>query len=304
MSTPAERAEAIAALPLVPAGRSGEGRSGFVGAVREMWDRRELVMLLARREVRARYKDSTLGLAWSLFRPLAQLLVYYFAIGKVLGVARDIPNFAIFVFIGLSAWSFYGELMINATRSIVVNGGLVKKVYLPREVFVLASMGAALFNYAVQVVVLLVAMITFQQIPDAGGLGYALGGFAVIAVFGLALGLVLAALNVYYRDIEHFVDVAFIVLFWASPIVYSFAFVNKFLDGSWLETLYVANPVTIAILGLQRGLWKAGDEIPGAAVWPAGLGWWIAGAFVVSLFLLWAAQRVFSRLQGNFAQEV
>lgn len=298
------RIAGIASLPLERVGRPRGFVRGISTASREVWQRRELVLLLSRREVRARYKDSSLGLMWSLARPLAQLAVYYFAIGKVLGVSRSIPQFAIFVFIGLAAWTFYTELIQQATTSITSNGGLVKKVYLPREVFPLASAGSALFTFAVQFVVLLGAMLLMRQLPRPSDLGYAALGFAVIAVLGLAVGLALAALNVYLRDVEHLIEVLFVVMFWASPIVYSFSFVDKALKGSWIETAYLSNPATIAILGLQRGLWTAGNTGATKGVYPENLTLLLVIALVASLVLLVLAQALFARLQGNFAQEV
>jgi ABC-2 type transport system permease protein len=108
---------------------------------------------------------------------------------------------------------------------------------------------------------------------------------------------------VYFRDIQHLVEVGLIVLFWLSPIVYSFSFVDSLLaEIPVLRELYLANPITLGVLGLQRGLWVAGAE--DGANWPPDLGWRILIAFTVSLVVLWLSQRLFARLQGNFAQEL
>ena len=98
----------------------GTGRS-----LGEIWRHRELLGRLVKRELKARYKDSSLGIVWSLFRPLAQLLIYYFAIGQVLGAARSTPDFAIFVFIGLTMWTLFSETVTSGTASVVGNNGLV-----------------------------------------------------------------------------------------------------------------------------------------------------------------------------------
>src|SRR5690606_37946776 len=122
--------------------------------------------------------------------------------------------------------------------------------------------------------------------------------------FALAIALALSALTVYLRDLEHLVEVAITVLFWASPIVYSFSFVSGAIGGSWLEELYLANPVTLAVLGMQKGLWMAGHEQAGVADWPPDLAVRMLIATAIALALVWLAQRLFSRLQGNFAQEL
>jgi ABC-2 type transport system permease protein len=279
----------------------GSGRS-----IAEIWAHRELLWLLVKREIKARYKDSTLGLVWSLARPLIQLLIYYFAIGQILGAARNTPDFAIFVFTGLTTWGLFSEIVSGATGSILGNGGLVKKIYLPREIFPLSTVGGAIFNFLVQLVVLLIAIVVLAHFPIGISLLLAPLSIVMLVIFATAVGLTLSAINVYLRDTQHFVEIALLVLFWASPIVYPFTFVNQQLHGNWLEQLYLANPVTIAIIGMQKALWAGGVEGTGATaqVWPDHLTLRLLIMLVVSAILLWASQRVFSRLQGNFAQEI
>lgn len=297
------RAARISTLPLLDDPRGRGPGSSTVGAVRDIWQHRELLGLLVRRELKARYKDSSLGVVWTLFRPIAQLAIYYFAIGQILGAARMIPSFAIFVFVGLTAWTLFTEILNNGTTSIVTNSGLVKKVYLPREIFPLASTGGALVNFAIQLAILLAATLVIGQFPLSWDVGYALLGFILVLLFATALGLLLSALNVYFRDIQHLVEVVLLVMFWVSPIVYSYQFVADFLGEGLVRELYLANPVTLGVIGMQRGLWTAGSMTDGVA-WPPDLALRMAIALVASLVLLWISERVFTRLQGNFAQEL
>ncbi len=281
--------------------------SGSWSAVAEVWGSRELLGRLVKREVKARYKDSSLGILWSLFRPIVQLLIYYFAIGQVLGAARGTPDFGIFVFVGLTIWALFSEIVGGSTTSILANAGLIKKVYLPREIFPLAAVGSALVNFVIQVIVLSLGVVVLAS-DYPGGLDLLLAPLAVVTVvvFATALGLLLAALNVYLRDIQHFVEVALIILFWASPIVYSFKFVHNVIGGSIWEQIYLANPVTIAIIGFQKAIWAAGSSATGdlAQVWPDDLALRLIITLLLSIVLLWITQRVFARLQGNFAQEL
>jgi ABC-2 type transport system permease protein len=303
-----ERAAHIRSLPMEQVGQ----KSGFVHGTRrslvDVWAHRELLGLLVRRELKARYKDSSLGIVWSLFRPLAQLLIYYFAIGQVLGAARATPDFAIFVFIGLTMWGLFSEIVMGSTTTILANAGLVKKVYLPREIFPLSAIGGALFNFLVQVVVLAIAIVLLATVPFAWNLNLLLAPLAVVTlvVFATAIGLILSAINVYLRDTQHLVEIAIVILFWASPIVYSYTFVHKLLAGNWLEQLYLANPVTITVIAMQKALWAAGETSTGvyAQVWPDHLGIRLIITLIISIVLLWLSQRVFARLQGNFAQEL
>ncbi|KQS58084.1 sugar ABC transporter [Geodermatophilus sp. Leaf369] len=273
---------------------SGTGRS-----LREIAGQRELLGLLVRRELKARYKDSTLGFLWSLLRPLSILLVYYVAIGKFLGAERSIPEFAIYIFTGLMIWQLFAEIVSSSTGSIVSNAGLVRKIYLPREVFPLATVGSALFNFLTQLVILIPAILLAGSIPSGTRLLYVPLSLAVIVVFATAIGMALAAVNVYLRDVQYLVEISLTILFWASPVVYSWALVRDAL-GATAENLYLDNPITLAVLGMQRALWVAGTDQPV----PDGLAGRLGVALLVGLVLLWLAQRLFARLEGNFAQEL
>lgn len=294
-----ERAARLSAVPEVQLGEKAGLLSGTRDAVRDVWDRRELLGRLVSRELKARYKDSSLGFLWSLFKPLSQLLIYYLIIGQVLGASRGIPEFAIFVFSGLTIWSYFLEIVTGGTGSIVANAGLVKKVYLPREIFPLSAVGTSAVNAGIQLIVLCCGIVALRSFPRPEDLLYALLAVALVTVFAFALALLLAATNVYLRDIQHLVEVLTFLAFWASPIVYAYKFVVGVAPRALLE-LYLANPVTLAVLGFQRGMWAAGVDQP----YPAYLGWRMLAALAVSFLLLLGAHRVFVRLEGNFAQEL
>ncbi|UYN85007.1 MAG: ABC transporter permease [Microcella sp.] len=317
MVTPAEaRAARLAETPFqttsaerVPLVR------GFVRTVIDLFHQRELLSLLVRRELKARYKDSSLGFAWSLIKPFTLLLIYFIAIGQFLGAARVIPDFAIFIFAGLTLWGLFSEIIVGGTSSIVTNAGLIKKVYLPREIFPLAASGSAFVNFAIQFGILLGAVVVLGQFPLSWNLLYIPVAVIVASTYAIAIAIILSALNVYLRDIQYLVEVATLVLFWASPIVYSWSFVvatAERLSMPWLEALYLANPVSVTIIAFQRGIWLAGSEervmddgtVVAAQPWPVDLDLRLAIVFGVGLVLLVIAQRVFARMQGNFAQEI
>jgi ABC-2 type transport system permease protein len=300
-----QRARALAETPLRETGpRAGLFR-GTLRSVREIFAHRELLSLLTRRELKARYKDSVLGFFWSLARPLAMLLVYYVAIGKFLGAEQvagrpgGIPEYAIFIFSGLTAWQLFSEIVTLGTGAIVANSGLIKKIYVPREVYPLSVVGSALVNFAFQLVILVAATALLGSFPTGVRWLYFPLAFLVLITFATALALVLSAVNVYLRDIQYLIEIIIMVLFWASPIVYAWSQVEPKFSGA-LQTLYLSNPMTLVALGFQRTFWVAGDP----SLYPAHLGRSLGVAFLVSLVLLWLAQRLFARLQGNFAQEL
>jgi ABC-2 type transport system permease protein len=295
-----QRLARLAEQPLESAGPASGFFKGTAKSLRDLASYRELLSLLVRRELKARYKDSTLGFLWTLIRPLTTLLVYYIAIGKFLGAQRSIPDFAIYIFTGLIAWQLFQEIVSGGTGSIVGNAGLIKKVYLPREVFPLSVVGGALFTLATQFVVLVVALVVSGAVPTGSSLLFAPLGLLVLLVYATALALVLSAVNVYLRDMQYLVEISLTVLFWLSPIVYSWELVQTAIPAGPLQQLYLANPVTAAVLAMQRALWVAGSDKP----FPEDLGLRLVVMLGIGLVLLWGAQRVFARLEANFAQEI
>lgn len=287
----------------------------FLRAIREVFSHRELLGMLVRRQLKARYKDSSLGFLWTLIKPLTLLLIYFIAIGQFLGAARGIPQFAIFIFTGLTIWGLYSEIVASGTSSIIDNAGLVKKVRVPRVLFPLANVGSSLVNFAAQLAILVATLLITRNLPAAGDVWYALAGILIVLVWGVALALVLAAANVYLRDTQYLVEVGLLILLWASPIIYGWSYVvNSLSDKSnaWLQQLYLLNPVTNAVLAFQRGLWRAGSEetrmSTGELVppqpWPDYMPIRLLIVFIAGLLVLVWFHRVFERLQGNFAQEI
>lgn len=304
--TAQDRFDALERQELRPVGASGGKVLPLGRTLRDILANREMLSLLVRRDLKSRYKDSALGFVWTLARPLTQLAIYYFILGAVLGAARNVPQFAIYVFAGLTIYGLFSEIVSGGTASIVGNAGLIKKVYVPREVFPLASVGSAGFNFLIQLAILLIATFALGQAPFTPELAYAIPAVLLMLVWGTALGLLLAALNVYLRDVQYLVEVLLMLLMWASPIVYTWKMLTTMEDPFALPPAaidaYTNNPITLAVLGFQRAFWIAGHDISASA--PADLLLRMLIALAIGLVALIAAQRVFARLQGNFAQEL
>ncbi|MFP7759732.1 ABC transporter permease [Marisediminicola sp. LYQ134] len=297
---PAERFASLEKLPFVNTTKS-RSFTGAVQSIQDIFRHREMLNLLIRRDLKSRYKDSALGFVWTLIRPLTQLMIYYVVIGKFLGAERGIPDFAIYVFTGLTAYGLFSEIIGGSTSSIVANGGLIKKVYLPREVFPLASVGSALFNFFIQLGILIIATIIAGAIPLSVDIFYLIPSLAILVVYGTAFGLLLSAVNVYLRDIQYLTEVLLLIMLWASPVVYAWEMVRDIVGYGLLLDIYTNNPVTLAVLGFQQAFWVGGD---GVVDYPGELLPRMLVAIVIGLGLLIGFQRVFARLQGNFAQEL
>lgn len=299
-----DRFTRLAAEPFTTIDARGMRTGGRWGKVGELYRRRELLLLLIRRDLQARYRDSFLGFLWTVIRPLVQFLVYYFVLGQILGAARGIDNFAIYLFAGFTLYTFFADVIFGATGSIIGNAGLVKKIYLPREIFPLGSIGAASFMFLVQLGVLLVAAIVLNALPAPVDMLWFFPSLGMVLVWGIATGLLLSALNVYLRDIQYLTEVVMMLAMWASPIVYSWNMVKNVVETyslpEWLLEVYLLNPLTVGVMGFHRAFWGSGTE----ADYPPMLGLRMLIMGVVGLVFLWFAHRAFTRMQGNFAQEL
>ena len=276
---------------------------GTGGGLREVLERRHLLAMLVRKELRVRYRASVLGLGWSYVKPAVQFAVYFVGIGLVLRQSA-IGDYAIYLFGGLVVVTTLSEAVGNATRSVVVNGELLRKIFLPRELFPVSSVCVAAVHLVPQLLVLVVAALACGWRPDAVGLLALVTGLALVAVLSLGLGLLLSALNVLYRDLENVVDLVLTVLVWTSPVLYPWQVVGDLLGSdSWLFRLYQLNPVTVAVELVHRGTWATASAGNLAQAAPDLLPPTVF-AFAVTGALVLLGQRVFRRMSGSFAQEL
>ena len=306
-----------------PSGRSGRVKatrvvSSHVSVPRrvvEIWRARQLLVNMVSTEIRVKYKNSFLGLVWSLLSPAMSLFVYALVFG--LALRNGIPDFVILLFSGLLVWNLFQTSVLTATGAIVNNAGLVKKVSFPREVLALASVGSASIFFLFQSVVLVLFLVGFQYRPAFGELFLIPAALVPLLVFTSAMAIFLAAVNVYLRDIQHLIEVVVgSAWFWACPIVYSFQHVvYPKLTEHHLLWLYFLNPLTPLVLTFERVIYARTGPVP-LTVAPhtptqllPGWGSWTyiegdAIVLAVSLVLLYGAMIVFGRLAGNFAEEL
>jgi len=289
----------------------------------EMWRARELFVFLVRKEIKVKYKNSVLGFLWSMLNPALTLAVFYILFTYFL--PNGIPHFVIYMFSAMLVWNLYQTGLLSGTTSVVVNAGIVKKVAFPREILVLASVGAAFMFFFYQSIVMVCFMVAFHHAPAWGELWLLIPALAAIIVFASALAIFLSAVNVYLRDTQHLVEVLLVAWFWAIPTVYKFsgtvhdALVRHSLfriPGTHLIWLYFANPVAPIVMTFQRVFYN--DYHPHSTRPPYGLipngvlanypTHWYVGADLavlgVSILLFLGALVVFGHLEGNFAEEL
>lgn len=275
-----------------------------------IWRYRELLGSLVRKELKVKYKNSVLGFVWSLLNPALYLVVFYIVFQYFLQSA--ITYYAIFLLAGLLPWNLFNAALGASTASITGNAGLVTKVWFPREILPLASIGAAIVHFLLQMVVLCLALVVFRFQP-----GYAylpLIPFAVVALllFVSAVAIALSAINVYLRDTEHLLELALLAWFWMTPVVYAYMQV-----APRLGSLFLLNPLTPVVLAFQRAIYNTttvvshpkGGGVVVTPILPAHAGYfWYARNLglvcLVSIGLLFLALHIFGRLEANLAEEI
>jgi len=287
-------------VPLVSPGQS----AGLLDVFR----RRYLLKLLVRKELRVRYRGSFLGLLWSYMKPAFQLLVFFIAMGKFLGLDHTEPNYLIYLFSGIVMINFFSEVFGNTTRSVVENSDLVKKIYLPRELFPVSSVWVAIVHLIPQLFVLLIVSSLMGWRPGPLNLLAALVAILVIMFTALGLGLMFGAWNVLFRDAENFVDLILMAATWMCPVLYQWQKVKVVLPD-WLFRIYQANPLAGAVELAHYGFWapstKVSHRYPGGhGLLPDYFVLWALEALAGSLILVLIGQLVFRRLEGRFAQEL
>ncbi|RLQ81585.1 ABC transporter permease [Mycetocola zhadangensis] len=263
--------------------------------------RRYLLSLLIRKEVQIRYRGSILGWLWSYVKPAAQFLVFFLALGVFLQLNGSIENYPIYLFSGLIVINLFNEAFGNSTRSLVDNGALIKKIYLPRELFPVSSTIVALVNFLPQLVILIVVCLVIGWDPTIPQLGGTLLGIAIITTLAIGLGMLFGAANVSFRDSQNFVDLIIMVATWASPVLYQWTQVAKIVPD-WVFFIYQVNPLTAAVNLLHAGFWYPTTE--GRGLLAPNL--WLFGllGLAISLAVLTIGQLVFRRLEGRFAQDL
>ncbi|MEU8345904.1 ABC transporter permease [Spirillospora sp. NPDC048832] len=274
---------------------------GEDGGLRQTFRNKYLLRLLVRRELRARYKGSLLGLGWSYVRPAVHFAVYFYVIGVFLGMDRQIDDFPVYLFAGMVLINLFTEMLHSGTRSVTGNAPLVRKVFLPRELFPTASALVSLVHFLPGMLILLGGAFAAGWRPSPAGLGAAALGFTIIVVLGFGIALLCAAVNVFFRDLEQVVDILMIVITWSVPMIYPWTHVRTHAPG-WVLDVYLANPLVSAVSLFQRAFWYPGAG--GGFAFPPDLYARAGVSLAVSLLVFAAGHAAFARMQTRFAQEL
>jgi lipopolysaccharide transport system permease protein len=251
---------------------------------KELWAYRELLYVLTMRDIKVRYKQTVLGFAWALIQPVTMMVVFSIFFGGLAKMPSDGYPYPVFVYAALLPWTFFANSITNSANSLVGSANLVSKVYFPRLIIPLSSIGSGLVDFAIAGAVLLLLMVYY-------GVGWTSNLLIVpILVVGtaftaLGVGTLLAALNVAYRDFRYVVS--FLVQFWmfATPVVYPASLVPR----EWQWALYL-NPMAGVIEGFRSAFLGSAFDVPGMLV-----------SLAIAAILFAAGIAYFGKVERRFA---
>jgi homopolymeric O-antigen transport system permease protein len=254
----------------------------------ELWDYRELLYFLIWRDVKVRYKQTVLGVAWAIIQPLATMIVFSLFFGRLAKIPSDGVPYPIFNLAGLVPWSLFANGLSHVTGSLVDSSNLIKKVYFPRFAVPIAALLSGLVDFVLTFVMLLGMMGYYGLFPTANIIFLPL--FILLALITcLGTGLWLSALNVQYRDVRYVVPFMIQLWLFATPIIYP----SSMLPEPW-RTVYGVNPMAGVIEGTRWALLGT-DTAPGPI---------IAVSSFVALTLLISGAFYFRRMEKTFADIV
>ncbi len=283
-----------------PPGFTEPGRG--VGLV-DVFRRRYLLSLIIRKEVQVRYRGSVLGWLWSYVKPTAQFIVFFVALGLFIGLGGAVESYPIYLFSGMIVINLFNEAFGNGTKSLVDNGPLIKKIWLPREMFPVSSTIVAFVNFLPQVLITVIVAVVVGWRPSPIQVVGIFLAMAIVLVLSTGLSMFFGAVNVSFRDSQNFVELIALVATWVSPVLYPWTAVRDVAGfPDWLLQIYLLNPLTVAVELFHAGLWY--PTTAQTAELPPDL--YLKGliALGISAAVLVVGQTVFRRLEGNFAQDL
>ena len=247
---------------------------------------REFLKTSILKEFRGKYKKSFLGVLWSFINPLLQLLVYSIVFSFIM--RADVPNYTVFLVVALIPWNFFNVTLAQSTSTVVYNGGILKKVYFPREILPISIVTSNLLNFFISCIIILGALIISGM-----GISWYIVFLPIIIIiqYILTLGIsfILSSITVYIRDLEYFINVILMMWFYLCPVVYSADLIPAKFKG-----LFNLNPMLHLINSYRDILYyQSFPRFKSLLI-----------LFILSSLLLLIGYRIFKRLEKRFVEEL
>lgn len=269
--------------------------------------RPQIVWLLAQGELRNKYRGTWLGGAWEYVRPLTRFFVYFVVIGILLEISKRVDNYGVYVFSGVVTVQFFASALVSGTRSLAKHGSLLRRVNVPREALPIATVLAALIRQRPAVIILALAAVATGWRPNhLAAVPQLVAGVIMLMVFVSGLALITSVANMYIKDTQHAVDTLVTLTRYGSPVIYPWTLVSdKYGVDSLITTIYLSNPVTVAMYGIRAFFWEPTVSAEAAAELPPIPPLPLALSVVISLgtlaFGLWLVRRTEHRVASRIS---
>jgi len=256
---------------------------------RDIWRYRELFYFLSWRDILVRYKQTVIGVAWSVIRPVLTMIVFTIIFGKIAKLPSTDAPYPILVFTALLPWQFFSNALQESSNSLISNSSMISKIYFPRIIMPVSSMIVALVDFAISFVILGIIMIFYRFIPSWKIIFMPL--FLLLAILvSTGAGLLISALNVKYRDFRYIVP--FIIQFglYISPVGFS----SDTIPSKW-RIIYSLNPMVGVIDGFRWSIIGKGVQfyIPGFVI-----------SIILTIILFIVALMYFRKTEKTFADRI
>ncbi len=253
--------------------------------IKEVWLYRELLYFFTWRDLKVRYKQTAVGVAWAVFQPFVTMVVFSLFFGTLAKVPSDGVPYPIFVYVGLLFWQFFSGALLDTSNALISNQSIITKVYFPRLVLPISSVITQFIDFLIGTVILVGLMIYYGYTPNLGGLALIPLLLAITFMASIGLGLVLTSLNVKYRDVRYVLPFFIQMLLFVTPVIYPAGIAGKY---SWILAL---NPMMGVIQSARAAL--LGTTV---------LNWTLIGlSLVATATLLVVGLYVFKKTERYFA---
>jgi len=217
----------------------------------ELWQYRELLMIFAWRDIKVRYKQTIMGIAWAIFQPLFTMIIFTIFFGNLAKIPSDGVPYPIFVYSGLLFWTYFSSSLTNASNCMVENESIIKKIYFPRLLLSISATVTPIIDFCFAFVVFLGLMVIFRFMPNIWGLLIVPLLLLISMVTASGVGLFLASVNVKYRDVRYILPFFIQIMMFVTPVIYPVSIIPE--AYKWVAFLNpmtgVINSARILILG-------------------------------------------------------
>ena len=256
--------------------------------ITEVWKYKELLFFFTWRDLKVRYKQTFIGISWAIFQPLITMIVFTVFFGGLAKIPSDGTPYPIFVFTGLLFWQFFSSALSETSNCLVANQAIITKVYFPRLILPFSSVMTKLVDFLIAAVILAIMMIFYGFSPEIESILVIPLVLIISFMASTGLGLILAAINVKYRDVRYALPFFIQILLFVTPVIYPASIAGKY---SWILAL---NPMTGAIQSARASL-----------LGTTPVNWELIGiSFIACFVLMFIGIYIFKKVERYFADIV